>query len=97
MKVTPIRRERTFPERIRRINAKTVSVSGTAKINSGTRTEIAACILKVPRIDITERVYPRKSEPVSPIKILAGCLLNGRKPKHAPISITAITAYDNSP
>ena len=28
---------------------------------------------------------PKKSEPVSPINIFAGCVLNKRKPREAPI------------
>ena len=37
-------------------------------------------------------IAPRKREPVSPIKILAGCTLNTKKATDAPISADEIKA-----
>ncbi len=37
-------------------------------------------------IDITDRLYPKKLEPVSPIYVFAGLKLNGKNPVNAPAS-----------
>ena len=35
-------------------------------------------------MEITAKLYPKKLEPVSPIKVLAGLKLNGKNPVNAP-------------
>ena len=72
--------------------ANVVSVRGRAKIIRGTISEISVCALNMPSTEITARVYPRNSAPVSPMKIFAGFLLKGRNPKQEPIRISVISA-----
>ena len=40
--------------------------------------------MAIPIIEITAKQYPKKFEPVSPIKVLAGLKLNGKNPTNAP-------------
>jgi len=49
-------------------------------------------------IDIIAKLYPKKLAPVSPIKVLAGLKLKGKKPKVAPAKAdTNIIAAKSAP
>jgi hypothetical protein len=52
--------------------AKKVSKMGMPRITIGIKRDIKAALLAVPRIAIPARTKPRKFEPPSPIKVLAG-------------------------
>ena len=47
--------------------------------------------------DTVPSIKPRKVEPVSPMKILAGLRLKGRKPTQAPTRAAVMTAISRSP
>ena len=53
---------------------------------------IAARISVRDRIDRPASAPPSASEPVSPMKILAGLAFHHRNPKHAPVIAAATTA-----
>ena len=47
-------------------------------------TAINVVLFTVPSIAITDKIKPKNKEPVSPIKIFAGFLLNNKNPNNAP-------------
>jgi len=78
-----------FPFIILLIIANEVSNIGSASTNSGATIIRAVYVFATPIIDITDNVKPIKFEPVSPIKVLAGLKLNGKKPNNAPANAVA--------
>ena len=57
------------------IIASPVSNKGKANISKGAIITIAVYVLAIPKIEIIDNEYPKKFEPVSPIKVLAGLKL----------------------
>ena len=80
------------PFAMRRRKAKQISKIGTPRIRNGTANEIIAYILNRPVTDNVASMKPRNVAPVSPIKILAGFILYGKKPRHAPKSAERMIA-----
>ena len=64
--------------------AKSVSNIGRARTIIGATITIAVYVLAIPIIEIIDKQYPKKFEPVSPIKVLAGLKLYGKNPTKAP-------------
>src|SRR6266852_1376138 len=64
--------------------AQPVSAIGRASASAGTARAKATLTLATLRIEITPIATPRKCEPESPMKILAGWKLKRRKPAHVP-------------
>ena len=102
-----------FPARRRLNTASEKSSSGMTRIASGNRIGMKAgsnCLDEVsvtgstePVTEIAEAaiIRPTSRAPESPMKILAGCQLSGRKPTHAPMSTAVISEarlkYSDSP
>ena len=53
--------------------------------------------MNTPCIDNVASINPKNVEPVSPINIFAGLKLNGKNPKHEPISAIPKIAIEYSP
>lgn len=51
---------------------------------SGNTITATVYVFATPKIDIIEREYPKKFEPVSPINVFAGEKLKGKNPTKAP-------------
>ena len=66
--------------------ANNVSKIGSPNTIKGAINTIAVYVFATPIIDITANEYPKKLEPVSPIYVLAGLKLYGRKPTMLPAS-----------
>ena len=71
------------------IIAKEVSNIGNARTNKGAIIIIAVYVFATPSIEITESTKPIKFEPVSPINVLAGLKLKGKKPRSEPARAVA--------
>src|SRR5699024_8678064 len=68
------------------IIAQNVSNKGNPKTISGNTITTAVYVFATPNIEIIDSENPKKFEPVSPIKVLAGEKLNGKNPTKAPAS-----------
>lgn len=66
------------------IIAKKVSSIGIKNTMSGAIITMAVYVFATPNIEIIERQYPKKLDPISPIKVLAGFKLNGKNPEIPP-------------
>ena len=66
------------------IIAQNVSNNGKPKTISGNTITAAVYVFATPNIDIMDKEYPKKFDPVSPINVFAGAKLNGKNPTNAP-------------
>ena len=95
--------EKCTPARVRRMTASSMSSAGTnitattnrngdSRANTS-RAPYAVCEMgPAAVVDAAASISPISIDPESPMKILAGWKLCGRKPRHAPASTTEITA-----
>ena len=61
-----------------------MSKTGNAKTISGATITTKVYVFATPNIEITDKQYPKKLEPVSPINVLAGLKLYGKNPTKEP-------------
>ena len=73
-----------MPFTILLIIAKSVSKIGSAKTSIGAINTTSVTVLATPRIEIVAKLNPKNCAPTSPINVLAGFRLNGKKPPIAP-------------
>ena len=73
-----------FPFIILLIIAHIVSNIGKPSTINGKTITATVYVFATPNIDIIEREYPKKLDPVSPINVFAGEKLNGKNPTNAP-------------
>ena len=66
------------------IIAQSTSKIGSPNTNIGSAITTAVYVFATPKMEIIDNIYPRKFEPVSPIKVLAGEKLNGKNPTNEP-------------
>ena len=64
--------------------ANIVSNKGNASTINGATITIAVYVFAIPKMEIIDKQYPKKLDPVSPINVLAGLKLYGKNPTNEP-------------